>query len=70
MRRHKRHIVIVVVPVSASAIGKFVLIDIIGGTALYYLLKAPLHSVLAATLGSMAGPMLIRRSLDRPRKQR
>ncbi|MBO7746246.1 hypothetical protein I8J29_18720 [Paenibacillus sp. MWE-103] len=57
----KQEFVVVVVPL--SEIKKFVAIDIVGGTALYYLIKLPLHSVLWAMAGSMAGPMLIRLSL-------
>lgn len=68
MRRHKKSIIIVVIPVSSAGIKKFLLIDVVCGTALYYLFMQPLHSMLAATLGSMAGPILIRRSLERPRR--
>ncbi|QYR23219.1 hypothetical protein KZ483_10025 [Paenibacillus sp. sptzw28] len=57
--------VFVVIPL--SEIKKFVVIDIIGGTVLYYALKLPFHSVIAATAGSMVGPLLIRRSLKRNR---
>ncbi|SFJ73906.1 hypothetical protein SAMN02799624_05758 [Paenibacillus sp. UNC496MF] len=57
----KQEFVVVVVPL--SEIKKIVAIDIVGGTALYYLIKFPLHSVLWAMAGSMAGPMLIRLSL-------
>ncbi|MBM7567530.1 hypothetical protein [Paenibacillus sacheonensis] len=64
--RTKQEFVVVVIPM--SEIRKFVVIDIVGGTALYYMLLVPLHSVIAAMTGSMIGPLLIRRSLrKRPR---
>ena len=53
--------VMVVIPL--SGIKKFVLIDLVAGTAIYYLLMLPLHSFLAASAGSMIGPMLIRQTL-------
>lgn len=53
--------VMVVIPL--SGIKKFVLIDLVAGTAIYYLLKLPLHSFLAASAGSMIGPILIRQTL-------
>ncbi|WP_308637163.1 hypothetical protein [Paenibacillus silvisoli] len=65
--RSKNEIIVVVVPI--SEIKKFVLIDIVGGTLLYYTIKLPLHSVAAAMIGSMIGPMLIRRTLRTPRKR-
>lgn len=61
--RNKQEILVVVVPL--SEIKKFVAIDIVGGTALYYLLKLSLHSMLWAMAGSMAGPMLVRLSLPK-----
>ncbi|SEO82575.1 hypothetical protein [Paenibacillus sp. OV219] len=57
----KQEFVVVVVPM--SEIKKFIVIDIIGGTALYYMIKLPLHSVMIGMFGSMIGPLLIRRSL-------
>ncbi|NBD27175.1 hypothetical protein [Paenibacillus glycinis] len=64
----KQEFVVVVVVVPFSEIKKFVVIDIVGGTVLYYMLLLPLHSVLAAMTGSMVGPLLIRRTLKkRPR---
>ncbi|RAP73408.1 hypothetical protein [Paenibacillus montanisoli] len=63
----KQDFVMVVVPF--SEIKKFFLIDIVGGTLLYYTIKLPLHSVAAAMLGSMVGPLLIRRTLRTPRKR-
>lgn len=59
--RHKSEILVVVVP--KAEVKKFILIDMIGGTALYWALLIPLHSLLAATGGSMIGPYLIRRTL-------
>lgn len=64
---NKQAFVMVVVPI--SQIKKFVVIDIVGGTVLYYMLELPLHSVLAATVGSIVGPVLIRRSLKSPGKR-
>ncbi|MFC5650277.1 hypothetical protein ACFPYJ_14290 [Paenibacillus solisilvae] len=53
--------VMVVIPL--SEVKKFVIIDLAAGTAIYYLLKLPLHSFLAASAGSMVGPLLIRQTL-------
>jgi hypothetical protein len=53
--------VCVVIPM--SEVRKFVAIDLIGGTILYYGLKFSVHSVIAAMAGSMIGPLLVRRSL-------
>jgi hypothetical protein len=60
-----RHHAFVFVVIPLSEVKKFLIIDIIGGTALYYALKLPFHSVIAATAGSMIGPLLIRQSLKR-----
>ncbi|MBP3966050.1 hypothetical protein [Paenibacillus lignilyticus] len=65
MMGSKQEFIVVVVPM--SEIKKFVVIDIIGGTVLYYLIKLPLHSFYAAMVGSAVGPMLIRRSLRGPK---
>ncbi|WP_173275607.1 hypothetical protein [Paenibacillus sp. NEAU-GSW1] len=46
-----------------SEIKKFVLIDFIASTVIYYALKIPSHSIVAAMVGSFAGPMLIRQTL-------
>ncbi|AZN39049.1 hypothetical protein [Paenibacillus albus] len=63
----KQEFVVVVVPM--SEIKKFMIIDIIGGTALFYMIKLPLHSVMFGMFGSMLGPLLIRKSL-RARRSR
>lgn len=63
----KQEFVVVVVPL--YEIKKFFIIDIVGGTVLYYMLKLPLHSVYTATIGSMIGPLLIRRTLKSSRKR-
>lgn len=62
----KRKYVFVVI--QASDVKKFVLLDLIGGTLLFYALKFPLHSVVAASLGSMAGSMLLRRTWPKKRR--
>lgn len=58
----KQDFVVVVIPI--SEIKKFIAIDIIGGTALFYMIKLPLHSVLAGMIGSMIGPLIVRKSLQ------
>jgi hypothetical protein len=63
----KREFVVVVVPF--SEIKKFIAIDIVGGTVLYYILKLPFHSVFAPMIGSVVGPILIRLSLKNSRKR-
>jgi hypothetical protein len=63
----KQDFVVVVVPL--SEIKKFIAIDIVGGTVLYYLIKFPLHSVFVSTIGSVIGPILIRLSLKNSRKR-
>lgn len=59
----------VFVTIRLSEVKKFVMIDLIGGTALYYALKFPLHSVILASAGSMVGPMIFRRTYKRNRSQ-
>jgi hypothetical protein len=63
----KQEFVVVVIPL--YQIKKFFVIDIVGGTVLYYLIKLPLHSVPIAMIGSMVGPILIRLSLKNSRKK-
>jgi hypothetical protein len=63
----KQDFVVVVIPL--SEIKKFIAIDIVGGTVLYYLIKLPLHSVFVSTIGSVVGPILIRLSLKNSRKR-
>jgi hypothetical protein len=63
----KQEFVVVVIPL--YPIKKFFVIDIVGGTVLYYLIKLPLHSVPIAMIGSMVGPMIIRLSLKNSRKR-
>ncbi|RED66265.1 hypothetical protein [Cohnella lupini] len=62
-----RGFVVIVIPL--SEVKKFIAIDLVGGTLLYYLLKLPLHSMIAATAGSMVGPYLIRLSMKRGKKK-
>ncbi|REE83938.1 hypothetical protein A8990_116117 [Paenibacillus taihuensis] len=70
MTTNSQNFIVVVIPL--SEIKKFVLIDIIGGTALYYMIRLPMHSVMAGMIGSMIGPFIVRRSLrgKAPRKVR
>jgi hypothetical protein len=58
---NKHNIVVIVIPI--AEVKKFILIDIIISTAAYYALVIPFHSMITASAGSMALPMLIRRSL-------
>ncbi|ANE47683.1 hypothetical protein SY83_16910 [Paenibacillus swuensis] len=62
MKRNEQ-ILIVIVPM--SAIKKFVVIDILASTVIYYCIKFPMHSVIAGTIGSITGPILIRVGLNR-----
>jgi hypothetical protein len=64
---NKRGFVVIVIPL--SEVKKFIAIDLVGGTLLYYVLKLPLHSVYAAMAGSMVGPYLIRLSVKRNRRK-
>jgi hypothetical protein len=63
----KKEFVVVVIPL--YEIKKFFVLDIVGGTVLYYLIKLHLHSVPVAMIGSMVGSMLIRLSLKKSRKK-
>ncbi|MFX3631254.1 MAG: hypothetical protein ACE3L7_00005 [Candidatus Pristimantibacillus sp.] len=59
--RNKEAVVFVAIPL--VEIKKFILIDIVAGTALYFAIKFPFHSLIAASAGSMFGPMIIRQSM-------
>ncbi|MBB3070002.1 hypothetical protein FHS14_002997 [Paenibacillus baekrokdamisoli] len=59
--------VMVVIPL--STIKKFIIIDLLAGTAIFHMLKMPLHSFLAASAGSMVGTILIKQSLKLLRKR-
>jgi hypothetical protein len=59
----------VFVVITMSEVRKFVAIDLIGGTVLYYALNFSFHSIIAATAGSTIGPLLVRYSLKRNRKR-
>lgn len=61
MMRNKQAVVFVAIPL--TEIKKFILIDLIAGTALYFAIKFPFHSLIAASAGSMFGPMIIRQSM-------
>ncbi|GLX67971.1 hypothetical protein [Paenibacillus glycanilyticus] len=58
---NKQEVIVVVIPI--AEVKKFILIDVVISTAVYYALVIPFHSFLAATAGSMALPMVIRRTL-------
>ncbi|WP_042161720.1 hypothetical protein [Paenibacillus gorillae] len=49
--------------ISMSDIKKFIWIDFIASTFIYYALKIPSHSLIAATAGSMVAPIIIRQSI-------
>jgi len=59
--RNKQSIVFVTIPL--SEIKKFILIDIVAGWVFYFAIKFPFHSLIAASAGSMFGPILIRQSM-------
>lgn len=59
--RKNQAIVFVAIPL--SEIKKFILIDLVAGYIIYFAIKFPFHSLIAASAGSMFGPMLIRRSM-------
>lgn len=57
----KERYVMVVIPM--TEVKKFILIDILISTAAYYAIAIPFHSIIAATTGSMAVPVVIRKTL-------
>ncbi|OMD91530.1 hypothetical protein BSK49_04395 [Paenibacillus odorifer] len=59
--RNKQSIIFVTIPL--SEIKKFILIDIVAGWVFYFAIKFPFHSLIAASAGSMFGPILIRQSM-------
>jgi hypothetical protein len=66
--RKRQNYVVVVIPI--SEIKKFVIIDLVASTALYYIVKFPLHSMVAATASSMLGPYFIRKSMQFSRRSK
>jgi len=59
--KNKESFVFVTIPL--SEIKKFILIDFVAGTVIYFAIRFPLHSFIAASAGSMFGPILIRQSM-------
>lgn len=59
--KNKESYVFVTIPL--SEIKKFILIDFVAGSVIYFAIKFPLHSFIAAYAGSMFGPILIRQSM-------
>jgi hypothetical protein len=53
----------VFVTITLSDIKKYILIDFVAGWVFYFAIKFPFHSLIAASAGSMFGPMLIRQSI-------
>jgi hypothetical protein len=63
----KQTFVFVVIPM--SEVKKFVAIDLIGSTIVYYAMKFSLHSVIVATAGSFIAPMLVKFGLKQNQKR-